>query len=74
VDLQAKLGKLDAFESFELSDEDYERLFGTDEANAARLGNFARGHQCYLVPSRGRTVIFRKLSVRRPASGPASVT
>jgi hypothetical protein len=44
---------------FQISGRDYERLFGTNDAAAARLLNFAAGHACVANQS-DQAILFRK--------------
>ena len=55
-ELEERWDKLTAGSLFEIGSGDYERLFGTNDAAAARLRNFARSHAC--VVNNG--IFFRK--------------
>jgi hypothetical protein len=58
-ELQERLDGLMAGSLFEIGSRDYERLFGTNDAAAARLRNFARSHACVVSHSNG-AILFRK--------------
>lgn len=53
---------------FQMSGRDYERLFGTNDAAAARLRNFAAGHTC-VVDHSPQAILFRK-QLERSDDGP----
>ena len=58
-ELQERLDGLTAGSLFEIGSRDYERLFGTNDAAAARLRNFARSHACVISHSNS-AILFRK--------------
>jgi hypothetical protein len=62
-ELQEKLDRLADGSLFQIPTQDYERLFGTNDAAAARLRNFARSHRCVASHSDG-AVLFRKQLTR----------
>jgi hypothetical protein len=53
---------------FQISGRDYERLFGTNDAAAARLRNFAAGNAC-VVNHSSQAILFRK-GLERSDRGP----
>ncbi len=58
--LDRELGQLKPGHIFPLSNADFVRLFGTNNAALGRLRHFARGHHCVTI--RAKTgVQFRKL-------------
>jgi hypothetical protein len=58
-ELEERLEGLTAGSLFEIGSRDYERLFGTNDAAAARLRNFARSHACVISHSNS-AILFRK--------------
>jgi hypothetical protein len=58
-ELQNQLDSLAEGALFPISAQDYQRLFGTNDAAAARLRAFARGHACIANHSNG-PILFRK--------------
>jgi hypothetical protein len=62
-DLEDRLRALPAGALLRISRQDYERLFGLNDAALGRLRNFARGHQC-VASFADTAIVFRK---RAPA-------
>ena len=62
-ELQEKLDKLAEGALLQISGRDYQRLFGTNDVAAARLGHFAKGHSC-VANHAYKAVLFRKQLVR----------
>jgi hypothetical protein len=58
-ELERQLESLAEGALFQSSARDYERLFGTNDAAAARVRNFAAGHACVINHS-DRAILFRK--------------
>jgi hypothetical protein len=58
-ELEEKLDGLAEGTLLQISARDYRRLFGTNDAAAARLRNFARGHAC-VANHGGEAILFRK--------------
>ncbi|HVX77499.1 MAG TPA: hypothetical protein VHB49_15305 [Bradyrhizobium sp.] len=58
-ELEEKLDSLAEGALFQISHQDYERLFGINDAAAARLRNFAKGHAC-AVSHADHGILFRK--------------
>jgi hypothetical protein len=58
-ELEERLDGLTAGSLFEIGSRDYERLFGTNDAAAARLRNFARSHAC-VISHFNNAILFRK--------------
>jgi len=58
-ELDAELNELQDGAYVQISREDYERLFGLNDAALGRLKNFARGQQC-VASFADTAVLFRK--------------
>ena len=65
--LEAKLDVLADGALLRISARDYRRLFGTNDAAAACLRNFARGHACVANHASG-AILFRKKLVQSDES------
>lgn len=68
-ELQEQLDNLAEGAMFQISDGDYERLFGTNDVAAARLRNFARLHACVAIHA-NFAILFRKQLTRREGDAP----
>ncbi|MBR0775327.1 hypothetical protein JQ543_19870 [Bradyrhizobium diazoefficiens] len=66
-ELEATLSGLQAGAIHNLQRDDYERLFGENDAAVGRLRNFARGHNCAASFADG-IIVFRKRVESREAS------
>jgi hypothetical protein len=58
-DLEERLQALESGAIMQISRNDYERLFGLNDAALGRLRNFARSHQC-VASFADLVVLFRK--------------
>lgn len=58
--LDDELSQLQPGHTFPLTNADFVRLFGTNDAARGRLRNFARGHNCVTTRAKGG-VQFKKL-------------
>jgi hypothetical protein len=69
-ELQEKLDSLAEGALLEISAWDYKRLFGVNDATAARLKRFAKLHACIASHS-DRSIVFRKEFAQHDDSSPA---
>ena len=57
--LQAQLDQLDEGALFQISGQDYRRLFGENDIARERLLHFAKGHSC-VISHANEAIMFRK--------------
>jgi hypothetical protein len=68
-ELQEQLDGLSEGVLFQISRQDYERLFGTSDVATTLLRNFAASHACVVTHANGAILFRKRLTQREGAAG-----